>query len=65
MPYLSLEDAELVATFTGDFHLTYCLTLRQGDDGVTMGRFDHAGSGMVYFSGEVKLVRTSLGAVGQ
>jgi len=65
MPYLSLEDGELVATFTGDFHLTYCLALWQGDDGVTLGRFDHAGSGMVYFSGEVRLVRTSLGAVGQ
>jgi hypothetical protein len=64
MPYLSLEDGELLATFTGDFHLTYCLRLRQAADGEIVGVFDHAGSGVIYFSGEVRLVRTS-GAVGQ
>jgi len=59
MPYLSLQDGELLATFTGDFHLTYCLKLRQAADGEIVGVFDHAGSGMVYFSGEVRMVRLS------
>jgi len=59
MPYLSLEDGELLATFTGDFHLTYCLRLRRAAEGEMGGAFDHAGSGMVYFSGEVRAVRLS------
>jgi hypothetical protein len=59
MPYLSLEGGELLATFCGDFHLTYCLRLRQAADGEIVGVFDHAGSGMVYFSGEVRMVRPS------
>jgi len=59
MPYLSLQSGELLATFTGDFHLTYCLRLRQAADGEIVGVFDHAGSGMVYFSGEVRMVRQS------
>jgi hypothetical protein len=65
MPYLSLQDGELLATFSGDFHLTYCLALRQAADGEIVGVFDHAGSGVVYYSGEVRLVRTSSGTVGQ
>jgi len=59
MPYLALQDGELLATFTGDFHLTYCLQLRQANDGDIVGGFGHAGSGMVYFSGEVRLVSLS------
>jgi hypothetical protein len=59
MPYLSLEGGGLLATFCGDFHLTYCLRLRQAADGEIVGVFDHAGSGMVYFSGEVRMVRQS------
>ncbi|MGB9300197.1 MAG: hypothetical protein WCD51_06340, partial [Anaerolineae bacterium] len=37
MPYLSLEGGELLGTFCGDFHLTYCLRLRQAPDGEIVG----------------------------
>jgi hypothetical protein len=56
MPYVSLQDEELVATFTGDFHLTYTLRVRRTAGGEILGVFDHAGSGVVYFEGDVRLV---------
>jgi hypothetical protein len=57
MPYVSLSGEELVATFTGDFHLTYSLTVQRTADGEIVGAFSHAGSGAVYFEGDVRLVR--------
>jgi hypothetical protein len=57
MPYVSLSGEELMATFTGDFHLTYCLRIRRTVDGEIVGAFGHAGSGVVYFGGDVRLVR--------
>jgi hypothetical protein len=56
MPYVSLQDKELLATFTGDFHLTYTLRVRPTADGEIAGSFSHAGSGVVYFEGDVGLV---------
>jgi hypothetical protein len=56
MPYVSVQGEELAATFTGDFHLTYSLRVRRTADGEITGVFDHAGSGVVYFDGDVKLV---------
>ena len=57
MPYVSLSGEELMATCTGDFHLTYCLRIRRTVDGEIVGAFGHAGSGVVYFGGDVRLVR--------
>lgn len=56
MPYVSLHDEELSATFTGDFHLTYTLRVRRTAGGEIVGVFDHSGSGVVYFEGDVRLV---------
>ncbi len=56
MPYVFLSGEELVAVFTGDFHLTYSVRVRQTANGEIVGVFDHSGSGVVYFSGDVRLV---------
>ena len=56
MPYLYMEGDELVAVFTGEFHLTYALGLHQDANGEVAGTFEHAGSGVVYFTGDVQLL---------
>ncbi len=56
MPYVFLDGEELVTVFTGDFHLTYSLRIRRSADGDTVGVFNHSGSGVVYFEGDVRLV---------
>ncbi len=56
MPYVDLDGGELFAVFTGDFHLTYSLQVRQTAGGEVVGIFDHSGSGLVYYVGDVRLV---------
>jgi hypothetical protein len=60
MPYVFLDGEELVAVFTGDFHLTYSLRIRRTTNGEIVGVFEHAGSGVVYFEGDVRLVTAQL-----
>jgi hypothetical protein len=56
LPTTGWEGDEFYAVFTGDFHLTYSLQMRRTVDGTVLGTFDHAGSGVVYFSGYVSLI---------
>jgi hypothetical protein len=57
MPYVFFDGEEPVTVFTGDFHLTYSLKVRRTAGGDIVGVFDHSGSGVVYFEGDVRLVR--------
>lgn len=56
MPYVFLDGQDLVTVFAGDFHLTYSLRIHQSEQGELAGVFNHSGSGVVYFEGDVRLV---------